>query len=143
MPGSELARPRPTGTTHAEIDLVGEIKDDHGVTIQNARDKLDIAMTAATAADVARRPIQYETGFTLLPGNYVIKLLARDATTGRIGTFRAVVHVPNLEREVSAAAHQQRRAHEPARRAERLALHASSRRSRRKSPIRSCSTDSS
>src|SRR5206468_1304848 len=33
------------------------------------------------------------------PGNYVIKLLARDATTGRIGTFQYAFEVPNLERE--------------------------------------------
>jgi hypothetical protein len=48
---------------------------------------------------VARRPIQYETGFTLLPGNYVIKILARDATTGRIGTFLKSFVIPNLEKE--------------------------------------------
>jgi hypothetical protein len=45
---------------------------------------------------VARRPIQYETGFSLLPGNYTIKVLARDTTTGRIGTFIKSFVVPNL-----------------------------------------------
>ena len=39
------------------------------------------------------------TGFTLLPGKYAIKMLARDATTGRIGTFQKSFTVPNLERE--------------------------------------------
>ena len=38
-----------------------------------------------------KRPIQYDTGFTLLPGNYTIKLLARDDETGRIGTFMTQV----------------------------------------------------
>jgi len=33
---------------------------------------------------VARKPLQYETGFTVLPGTYVVKVLARDATTGRV-----------------------------------------------------------
>ncbi len=45
------------------------------------------------------RPIQYETGFTLLPGRYVIKFLARDATTGRIGTYQSSFTIPNLNRE--------------------------------------------
>jgi hypothetical protein len=99
MPGSELTRPRPTGTTTAIIDMIGEIKDQHGVTLRNARDKLEYRLDAATAAQVARRPIQYESGFTLLPGSYVIKVLARDATTGRIGTFLHSFVVPNLERE--------------------------------------------
>ena len=59
------------------------------------RFKLD----SATATEVARKPIQYETGFTVLPGNYIIKVLARDATTGRIGTFMHPFVVPNLEKE--------------------------------------------
>jgi hypothetical protein len=48
---------------------------------------------------VAQRPIQYETGFSLLPGDYVIKVLVRDATTGRIGTYLRSFAIPNLERE--------------------------------------------
>jgi VWFA-related protein len=99
MPGSELTRPRPAGTTRAVIDMIGEIKDRHGVTIRNAKDKLEIKLDAATANQVARRPIQFETGFTVLPGTYVIKMLARDATTGRIGTFQQSFTIPNLERE--------------------------------------------
>ncbi len=52
------------------------------------RDKVDIKLSDATAAELAKRPIQYDTGFTLLPGGYKIKFLARDAETGRIGTFQ-------------------------------------------------------
>jgi VWFA-related protein len=99
MPGSELTRPRPSGDATAVIDMIGEIKDQFGVTLRNARDKLEYKLDAATAAQVARRPIQYESGFTLLPGSYVIKVLARDATTGRIGTFQQPFMIPNLERE--------------------------------------------
>jgi VWFA-related protein len=100
MPGSELTRPRPNGESRAVIDMIGEIKDEYGVTIQNSKDKLQFTLDAATASQVARRPIQYETGFTLLPGSYVIKVLARDGTTGRIGTFQKMFLVPNLEREL-------------------------------------------
>ena len=48
------------------------------------------------------RPIQYDTGFTLLPDKYVIKILARDSTTGRIGTYQAAFTVPNLQRKTCA-----------------------------------------
>jgi VWFA-related protein len=99
MPGSELARPRPAGDTKAIIDMLGEIKDEYGVTMRNSRDKLEFKLDSATATTVARRPIQYETGFSLLPGNYQVKVLARDATTGRIGTFIQKFVVPNLEKE--------------------------------------------
>jgi hypothetical protein len=73
IPGSELALARRRGAARTLIDFIGEIKDDYGITIQNVRDKLDIKLTDATAAQLATRPIQYETGFTLLPGKYVIK----------------------------------------------------------------------
>jgi hypothetical protein len=87
------------GAQRTLIDFIGEVKDDYGVTIQNVRDKLDIKLSDETAAQLAKRPIQYQTGFTLLPGKYVIKFLARDAETGRIGTFQTAFAIPNLNRE--------------------------------------------
>ena len=99
IPGSELALARRGGAQRTLIDFIGEVKDDYGVTIQNVRDKLDIKLSDQTAAQLATRPVQYDTGFTLLPGKYVLKLLARDAETGRIGTFQTSFTIPNLNRE--------------------------------------------
>jgi hypothetical protein len=99
IPGSELALAQRGGAQRTVIDFIGIVKDDYGYTIQNVRDKLDIRLNEDTAAQLTRRPIQYETGFTLLPGKYVLKLLARDAETGRIGTYQASFTVPNLLRE--------------------------------------------
>jgi hypothetical protein len=50
-------------------------------------------------AELARRPIKYDTGFTLLPGKYMIKILARDDETGRIGTYQTTFVIPNLNKE--------------------------------------------
>jgi len=100
IPGSELALARRRGAPRTVIDLIGEVKDDFGITVQNVRDKLDIKLTDDTAVQLATRPLLYETGFTLLPGKYVIKLLARDDETGRIGTYQASFAVPNLNREL-------------------------------------------
>lgn len=99
IPGNELALARRGGASETLIDFIGEVKDDFGNTIQNLRDKLDIKLTGSTAAQLATHPIQYETGFTLLPGKYIIKYLARDAETGRIGTFQMSFVVPNLAKE--------------------------------------------
>ena len=99
IPGSELVLAQRGGAARTVIDFIGEVKDDYGITIQNVRDKLDIRLNADTASQLATRPIQYETGFTLLPGKYVIKMLARDAETGRIGTFQTNFTIPNLNRE--------------------------------------------
>ena len=99
IPGSELALAKRKGALRTLIDFMVEVKDDNGYTIQNMRDKLDIPIDKETAEKLATSPIQYYTGFTLLPGKYVIKLLARDAETGRIGTYQAAFVVPNLMRE--------------------------------------------
>ena len=100
IPGSELALARRHGVPRTVIDLIGEVKDDYGITVQNVRDKLDIKLSDDTAVQLATRPLLYETGFTLLPGRYVIKLLARDDETGRIGTYQAAFAVPNLNTEL-------------------------------------------
>jgi VWFA-related protein len=99
IPGSELALARRGGAARTVIDFIGEVKDDYGITMQNVRDRLEIKLSDDTAAQLAKRPIQYETGFTLLPGKYVIKILARDAETGRIGTYQTPFTIPNLNRE--------------------------------------------
>ena len=99
IPGSELALARRGGANETLIDFIGEVKDDFGNTIQNLRDKLDIKLSDSTASQLATHPIQYETGFTLLPGKYVIKYLARDAETGRIGTYQMSFAIPNLNKE--------------------------------------------
>jgi VWFA-related protein len=100
IPGSELALARKGGAERTLIDFLGEIKDEYGSTISNVRDKVDIKLSGATAAELSRRPIEYDTGFTLLPGKYKIKILARDAETGRMGTFEMAFVVPNLNKEV-------------------------------------------
>jgi VWFA-related protein len=99
IPGSELALARKRGAQRTLLDFIGEVKDEFGITIQNVRDKLDIKLTDDTAAQLSKRPIQYGTGFTLLPGKYVMKFLARDSETGRIGTFQANFVIPNLDKE--------------------------------------------
>ncbi len=99
IPGSELALARRGGAEHTVIEFIGEIKDDFGTTIQNIRDHVDIKLTGETAAELAKKPIEYDAGYTLLPGAYSIKVLARDDETGRIGTYQHKFVIPNLNKE--------------------------------------------
>jgi VWFA-related protein len=100
IPGRELALAKRGGYEHTLIDFVGEVKDViGGVTVSNVRDHVNIKLSDETAAELARRPIEYDTGFTLLPGKYSIKFLARDDETGRIGTYQATFVIPNLNKE--------------------------------------------
>ncbi|NLV29662.1 MAG: VWA domain-containing protein [Acidobacteria bacterium] len=99
IPGSELVLAKRGGHERTRLDFIGEIKDEYGITVTNVRDKVDIRLSDATAAELAGRPIQYDTGFTLLPGKYRLKFLARDAETGRIGTYEMPFVIPNLNKE--------------------------------------------
>ena len=100
IPGSELALARRRGAEHTLIDFICELKDEYGATMNNVRDKVDIKLTGETAAQLSRQPIQYDTGFTLLPGAYTFKVLARDDETGRIGTYIKNFVIPNLNKEL-------------------------------------------
>lgn len=100
IPGRELALAKRRGAEHTLIDFVGEIKDMvGGNTVSNVRDHVNIKLSDSTAADLAHHPIEYDTGFTLLPGKYMIKFLARDDETGRIGTYQTTFTIPNLNKE--------------------------------------------
>jgi VWFA-related protein len=99
IPGSELALARKGGYERTVIDFIGEIKDEYGATIQNIRDKVDIKLSGETAERLTKLPIEYDSGYTLLPGSYSIKVLARENETGRIGTYIAKFVVPNLNKE--------------------------------------------
>jgi len=102
IPGRELALAKKGGAEHTQIDFILEVKDDFGsTTVQNMRDNtLAIKLSDKTAAQLARSPVEYRTGFTLLPGKYTIKFLARDDETGRIGTFQTSFVIPNLNKEI-------------------------------------------
>jgi VWFA-related protein len=99
IPGSELVLAKDTGSDRTVIDFIGEIRDDYGTVYSNIRDKVSFKLKGETAAALLKSPIEFDCGFTLLPGKYVIKMLARDAETGRIGTYQTSFTIPNLMKE--------------------------------------------
>jgi len=99
IPGNELALAKKKGAEHTLLDFIGEVKDEFGSTQSNVRDKVDVKLSDSTAAELTKRPYAYDTGTTLLPGTFTIKMLVRDAETGRIGTYQTKFTVPNLDKE--------------------------------------------
>lgn len=104
IPGRELALAKRRGAERTVIDFIGEIKNSFGTTVMNVRDKVTAKLSEATAAELVKRPIVYDTGYTLLPGEYTIKFLARDAETGRIGTYQSKFVIPNLNKDTDRLA---------------------------------------
>lgn len=99
IPGRELALAKKFGAEHTLIDFVCEVKDaTTGMTMSNVRDSVNIKLADATATQLAHRPVEYDAGFTLFPGKYTLKFLARDDETGRIGTFHTQFTIPDLNK---------------------------------------------
>jgi hypothetical protein len=64
------------------------------------RDAQDIKLKGEAAGLLSKRTLAYDTGFTLAPGTYVLKFLARENTTGKMGTFEHKFVIPDLTTEV-------------------------------------------
>jgi hypothetical protein len=99
IPGHELVLARNGGAERTSFDFVAQIKDAFGTVVQNTRDKASINLNGAAAAQLESTPVEYDARFTLLPGRYAIKFLARNNETGRIGTNETAFTVPNLNKE--------------------------------------------
>jgi VWFA-related protein len=100
IPGNELVLAQKAGADHTLIDFIGEIRNEYGTIIANIRDKVEIKTKGEAKSVLASSPIQYDAGYTLIPGKYIIKFLARNAETGRIGTYQADFVIPNLNKEL-------------------------------------------
>ncbi len=96
IPGSELELARHGGAESTRIDFIGQVKDSAGKIVQNVRDMADVKLKGETAADLARHPLEYDTGFTLAPGKYNLKFLARENETGKMGTYEIDFAIPDL-----------------------------------------------
>jgi hypothetical protein len=100
IPGStlELAKAR-NGAESTKIDFIGEIKDSKGKVVENVRDYIPVTLKGENAGQLAKRPLAYDMGFTLAPGKYSIKFLARENETGKMGTYGRDFVVPDLTSE--------------------------------------------
>lgn len=99
IPGSEMELARHGGAESTTIDFIGVIKDGAGKQVANVRDFANFKLKGETAAQLAKHPIEYDSGFTLAPGNYSLRFVARENTTGKIGTYDAKFVVPDLTNE--------------------------------------------
>jgi VWFA-related protein len=97
IPGSELVLAKGRGAEKTVIDFIGQVTDaTTKKVVQNVRDIADIKLSGTTATELAKRPIAYDTGFSLAPGKYQLKLLARENETGKMGTYQHDFIVPDL-----------------------------------------------
>jgi VWFA-related protein len=99
IPGSEIELARHGGAESTRFDFIGEVKDAKGNVVANVRDNIPVKLKGDTAQQLAKTTLEYDTGFTLPPGTYTTKFLARENETGKIGTFETKFVVPDLTTE--------------------------------------------
>jgi VWFA-related protein len=96
IPGSEIALAKSKGNAQTEFDFIGQVRDEHDKLVAAVRDGIKIKLSEKTAAQLSSAPIAYDTGFTLPPGKYKFKFLARENETGKMGTYETKFAIPDL-----------------------------------------------
>jgi VWFA-related protein len=94
VPGSFV--PVPPGKDKAQIDILGEVRDERGFAVGRIRQTMDLP--AAASKTLAGKQVLYQTGMTLPPGRFSVKVVVRENANGAMGTFEAPITVPELTR---------------------------------------------
>jgi VWFA-related protein len=99
IPGTQIELARHGGAETTRFDFIGQVKDTKGAVVANVRDNIPVKLKGETAQQLANTTLEYDTGFTLSPGTYTAKFLARENETGKMGTFETKFVVPDLTAE--------------------------------------------
>jgi VWFA-related protein len=99
IPGSEFELARHGGAETTKIDFIGEVRDAKNQIKANVRDESEVKLKGQTLGQLAKHTLAYNTGFTLDPGVYTLKVLARENQTGKMGTFQTKFTIPDLTTE--------------------------------------------
>ncbi len=82
-------------TGDATVDILGQVRDEQGRVIGRMRETLKIP--GGGAASLAGKQVLYQSGVTLPPGRFSVKVVVRENASGTIGSFEAPVVVPELK----------------------------------------------
>jgi VWFA-related protein len=96
IPGSALAFRSKGAKAATELDFTAQVRDARGQAVSVVRDTIPLKLDEATAGQVTRKHIQYDTGLTLAPGKYTLRFVARENGEGKVGTFETPFTIPDL-----------------------------------------------
>jgi VWFA-related protein len=96
IPGADIELARTGGAESTRLDFIGEVRDAKGAPQGMVRDEITVKLKGESAGQLSTRNLEYDTGFTLQPGSYTLKFLARENETGKMGTFETKFTVPDL-----------------------------------------------
>ena len=93
VPG--YAVPVKSENDEVSIDLLGIVSDEQGRPLGRMRETLKFP--PATGTTLAGKQVLYQSGVTLPPGRYSVKVVVRENTAGRMGSFETPLAVPELK----------------------------------------------
>jgi len=94
VPGSAVPPPSTPNAAKVSFDVRGLVRDEQGRTVGRIKDTLDVP--AADGGSLSGRLVLYQSGVTLPPGRFSVKVVVRENATGTIGSFEAPITVPAL-----------------------------------------------
>ncbi len=93
VPGSAV--PVANETDPVSLDVLGLVKDERNFPVGRFRETLKLP--PGTGKTLAGKQILYQSGVTLPPGRFSVKVVVRENTQGQMGSFEAPVIVPELK----------------------------------------------
>lgn len=96
IPGSAIPLKKQGRGETTTFDFIGQVKDAKGALAGTVRDSIKIQLRDEKAGQLASRNLVYDTGFTLPPGEFTLKMLVRENLTGKMGTFETKFRIPDV-----------------------------------------------
>ena len=77
------------------LDILGVVADEQGRPLGRMRETLKFP--GSTSTTLAGKQVLYSSGVTLPPGRFSVKVVVRENTTGKMGSFETAIAVPELK----------------------------------------------
>jgi hypothetical protein len=94
--GSAIPLAKKGGAETTQFDFIGQVRNARGSVLSTVRDSIRIQLRDQNTGRLASASLLYDTGFTLAPGDYRIRMLVRENQSGRMGTFETPFTIPDL-----------------------------------------------
>jgi hypothetical protein len=93
VPGSAV--PVANDKDPVTLDVLGMVRDERNFPVGRFRETLKLP--PGTGPTLAGKQILYQSGVTLPPGRFSVKVVVRENTNGSMGSFEAPIVVPELK----------------------------------------------
>ena len=97
VPGYQIPITKTTSKEKATVDVLGVVRDQQRRPVGRIRDTVRLSTDAAD--ELAKKTVQYQTGFEMPPGKYRVKIVVRENQDGAFGSYETDIVVPDLKKE--------------------------------------------